>query len=168
MLRLSVVQTQRYPIQVSRLRIHIQTDRHTDWPTTITRGAAARLGLMTQLLYRLTAKYWASAFLVANRFWDLEHTCAFGIYGYVSSGVHIIIIIDTSCSNYHITGKFGGSFNLAIWWIWPLIAKLVDATSVLYSSDAKLKSANYVQMAHSSNNYNSPNFPKRRGQVTVI
>ncbi len=26
--------------------------------------------------------------------------------------------------NYRITGKFGGSFNLAIWRIWPLITKL--------------------------------------------
>ena len=59
-----------------------------------------------------------------------------------------------------MAGKFGGSFNLAIWRIWSLIARLKTAKLKFaggrqcqccssHAWDAKLKSANYVQMAHS-------------------
>ncbi len=73
---------------------------------------------------------------------------------WVRSTVKISVILM-----YRITGKCGRSLNLAIWRIWPLIAKLKAFRWMQrqccssHAWDAKLKSTNYVQMTH------SPNFP---------
>ncbi len=66
----------------------------------------------------------------------------------------IIIFMDTSVCMEHTYRITGNLAVVLIWRIWPLIAKLpVDKRQCCSSNawDAKLKSANYVQMAHSPN-----------------